>query len=237
MTAEELKALLAESLKPFAERLDKMEQDNKKIVEHVEANATVRAMVEPHATSLEAANAAMSAAGIGTDARYGHAVVLQRMADSMRAEAALGRVPSAFHDSSYYASSAQGNPTNEEDIDVKPEELKTLVASSVKDAVDAAVKPLQDQLAAANEKLTTTETKLKDLETLRRTEASGPQRKTLPPTVTHLMARANLAMPEGEGKLTIGAVDTALKACGNLTMQQRIMLKNELDRAGVLVAA
>jgi hypothetical protein len=53
--------------------------------------------VEPHAAKLEACAAEMEAAGIGGDMTNGHAVILRRMAASMRADAVQGRLPSAVH--------------------------------------------------------------------------------------------------------------------------------------------
>lgn len=233
MTAEELQAILAEAMKPITARLDKMEQDNKAIVEHVEANATTRAMVEPHCAALDACHAAMAAAGVGTDAKHGHVAVLQRMSDSMRAEAALGKVPHIFRDHDSYYASADGG--NNEEIDMKPDELKTLIAEAVKSAVDVAVKPLQDELKNTTDKLAAAETKLKDAEALRIEAAAAPVRKTLPPAVTALMSRADISLPDGDGKLNTGAIDKALSGA-NLTISQRIMVKNQLERIGVLAA-
>jgi hypothetical protein len=53
--------------------------------------------VEPHAAKLESCAAGMEAAGIGGDMTNGHAVILRRMAASMRADAAQGRLPSTMH--------------------------------------------------------------------------------------------------------------------------------------------
>jgi hypothetical protein len=53
--------------------------------------------VEPHAAKLESCAAGMEAAGIGGDLTNGHAVVLRKMAASMRADAVQGRLPSALH--------------------------------------------------------------------------------------------------------------------------------------------
>jgi len=67
----------------------------------LQANATTRALVEPHASALEAVCSAMEAAGVGVDPKFGHVHVLRRMSDSMRAEAAAGKVPNSWHDSMY----------------------------------------------------------------------------------------------------------------------------------------
>jgi hypothetical protein len=227
MTVEELKALLgpmlAEAVKPISDRLDQVEKDNK---ERVEANASTRAMVEPHATALEGCAAAMEAAGVGSDPKWGHVHVLRRMSDSMRAEAALGKVPHIFRDHDYptYASAE----TNEE-IDMTKDEVSKLIAS----AVETAVKPLAEQLKATEDKLAAAETKLADVKASARAESTPPARKAVNPMVSKLLAGTTIAMPEGEEKLALASVDSALKAAG-LDVGKRLMVKNELTRVGVL---
>ena len=97
---------------------------------------------------------------------------------------------------------------------------------AVEAAVEAATKPLIDKLAAA-------ETVAKDAAEKLRIEAAAPERKTLSPQITALLARADLTLPEGEAKMNVGAVDKALKA-GNMSLEQRILVKNELAAAGKL---
>lgn len=97
---------------------------------------------------------------------------------------------------------------------------------AVATAVEAATKPLLDKLAAA-------ETAAKDAVEKARLEAAAPARKTITPQITALLARADLTMPEGDGKMNVGAVDKALKGA-NLSMEQRILVKNELAAAGKL---
>lgn len=58
--------------------------------------AGVRTAVEPHALALESAADAMHTAGIGLAPTSGHVDALRRMANAMRADAALGRVPHAY---------------------------------------------------------------------------------------------------------------------------------------------
>jgi hypothetical protein len=63
------------------------------VVEQVEAACSdVMAMVEPHADRLEAAADEMSKAGIGLHATDGHVSHIRRIAGSLRAAAAEGRV-------------------------------------------------------------------------------------------------------------------------------------------------
>jgi hypothetical protein len=97
---------------------------------------------------------------------------------------------------------------------------------AVEAAVEAATKPLIDKLAAA-------ETVAKDAAEKARIEAAAPPRKTMSPQITALLARADLSMPAGDEKLNVGAVDKALKGA-NLSMEQRILVKNELASAGKL---
>ena len=58
----------------------------------------------------------MEASGVGTDPKFGHVHVLRRMSDSMRAEAAVGKVPHIWRDHDYpaYASAE----TNKDEIDM-----------------------------------------------------------------------------------------------------------------------
>jgi hypothetical protein len=51
--------------------------------------------------------------------------------------------------------------------------------------------------------------------------------------VSKLLAGTTIAMPEGEEKLAVASVDSALKAAG-LDVAKRLMVKNELTRVGVL---
>ena len=59
-----------------------------------------------HADRLEALADAMAKDGVGLDSIRGHAATLRRMASSMRADAANGRVPHAFSDNFYAAAEA-----------------------------------------------------------------------------------------------------------------------------------
>lgn len=100
------------------------------------------------------------------------------------------------------------------------------INDAVAAAVDAATKPLIDKLAAA-------ETKAKDAEAAVKLAAAAPARKTITPVASALMARASISLPEGGEKLAVGNVDAAMKTA-NLTVEQRMQLKQELSRAGVM---
>jgi hypothetical protein len=58
--------------------------------------AEVMAMIEPHAALHDAAADQMAKGGIGLHNPEGHVGYIRRMASSMRAEAAEGRVPHRY---------------------------------------------------------------------------------------------------------------------------------------------
>jgi hypothetical protein len=97
---------------------------------------------------------------------------------------------------------------------------------AIEEAVAAATKPLVDQIAAS-------ETKLKDIEAKAKLASEPAARKTVTPLVTTLLAKAGLALPEGDGKLTVEQIDAAAKTL-NLPTDKRIQLKTELARVGAL---
>jgi hypothetical protein len=97
---------------------------------------------------------------------------------------------------------------------------------AVDTAVAAATKPLMDKIAAA-------ETVAADAAAKVLAAAAAPERKTVSPMITSLLARAQVVLPEGDAKLKVAELDVSLKAAG-LSMDQRMTLKQELTRAGVL---
>lgn len=100
------------------------------------------------------------------------------------------------------------------------------INDAVAAAVEAATKPLIDKLAAA-------ETLAKDALEKARLEAAAPERKTLAPGVTKLLAKSSITLPEGDAKLTVADLDAKMKA-SNMNLDQRMTLKNELHRAGLV---
>lgn len=242
MTPEELKALLgpmlAEAVKPLADRLTLIEDGSKVLTEQLAANATTRSMVEPHATALESCAASMEAAGIGATPNSGHSHVLRRMADSMRAEAAVGKVPHVWrdHDHMYSSRDRTGAPPANEEIDLTKEELTNTINASIATAIaplQAEVTKSKEELVKANEALAAANTKITDLEAAKRLDAAAPARKTVNPAVSALLSKAAISMPEGDKKLMVGEVDQLL-AKANLPIEKRIMVKNELTRLGAL---
>jgi hypothetical protein len=208
MTAEELKALLtpmlAEAVKPFTDRMTKIEADTASVLSMAQAAAKIRNDVEPHAAALDTQATAMEAAGIDASA-------LRKMAAQMRTEAASGRMPTALAASATTPSTAAGG------------DLTALVAS----AVTEATKVLKNQLEESNTKLT-------DALAAGRLGSPQPGRKTVASNMSALLGKTTLEIPQEDGKkLQVAEVDKAL-AAANLPLTQRIMLKNELGRIGAL---
>jgi phage shock protein A len=94
------------------------------------------------------------------------------------------------------------------------------------DKPNADVEKLRKELANV-------QTKLTDAIAAGRADSPAPERKTLSPQVTALLSKAGLSMP-GEGmKLAASAVDASLRTA-NLSIQQRMQVKNELARQGLI---
>jgi hypothetical protein len=168
-----------------------------------------KAAVEPHATALEGVALAMEAASVGNHPASGHAVALRRMAGSLRAEAALGKVPHVYADYSVAAGADKGAD-------------KVALAA----ATEAATKPLLDKLAVLD-------TQMADLKAAAFKNAEQPGRKTLAPAVTAILAKAGLGEPEAGAQLDAKGVSEALKKAG-LDTQQVMASKSALARAGLL---
>lgn len=165
--------------------------------------------IEPHAKALENLAAAMEGEGVGSDNERGYAVFLRRMAGNMRSEAAQGRIPNTF--SLYAAATA---PTAD----------ATAIESAVKTAVEAATKPLSEQLAAAN-------TKIADLSAAATKNAPAPERKTIAPAITALLARGGIELPTDGSKIPTAKLDAALK---DMSTAQRMQTKAALGQAGLI---
>jgi hypothetical protein len=167
-----------------------VEEIKKKGPEKVEANDHTMSLVEPHAKACEACAAGMEAAGIGGHPERGHAVVLRKMAGHMRAAAAMGQVPHIYRDHDYFVNAAAEKADPMADLAKK---------------VDEMVKPLADGLKAM-------ETKLADVKAAAVADAKAPERKTLPPSISTLIARSGIDVPEAEGgKIPLAKLDAALK--------------------------
>jgi hypothetical protein len=167
--------------------------------------------VKPFADALETEARKLESAGIGLHPTHGHVAVLRRMAAQMCSEASNGVMPSTFSGGGYYAAgdlSAQGDS-----------------AKAIADAVAAAQKPLLDQIAALG-------TKIADIKASAASSATAPERRSLPPEITTLLAKAGIAPKDGE-KVEVSVIDKALKDA-NITGERAIALKSTLHACGVL---
>jgi hypothetical protein len=203
MTKEEMEALLAAALGPVTERMTAMETT-------LQASAVVRAKVEPFANDMDGIADRMEAEGVGTDERRGHVKGLRAMAASMRADAAQGRVPAQYDSYMYGAADPKTG--------AQPD------AAMIASAVEAAVKPLREELASEK-------TKVADLQASATRNSPAPERKTVPAATLQAMAKAGLVQP-GEGeKLSIADVDKALEG---MPTTQRLQAKAGMRQAGLL---
>lgn len=198
--------------------LDKMTADQAEIskalatlsasVVNIEATqvsaANYLSKVEPHASKLENCAAEMEAAGIGGDSSNGHAVALRKMAGHMRAEAAVGRMPSVWHGGSVYGA-------GEKKAETDP-------------GFEAAMKPLTDKLAALG-------TQIADMKAAAVKDSPAPERKTIPKEFTALLAKHGIGEPEDGGKIDMAKLDGAMK---ELPVSQRLQVKAGLRQSGMI---
>ena len=210
---EELKALL-DGLAAQVTSLAASVEELKKAPPQIEASTPVIDRVEPHALALEACHAAMEAAGVGMHPQQGHVITLKKMVGHMRASAAMGKIPHIFRDTDYPMEASNNQGTD----DMTPEDVTK--------AVEAAMKPVLDKLAAA-------ETQISDLKAAAQAASPPPERKTVSPMVSSILARSGLTLPEGDEKLSVAKMDEVLSK-GNLTTNQKIMLKSEFGRVGII---
>lgn len=185
------------------------------------AAASVLPLVKPHAAALRNCASAMMAAGIGCHASAGHAAYLNKMADTMEAQAIMGQVPNTF-DSYMHASADAAGPKVDIDDIVK----------KVSAGFDAALKPVVDSVGALD-------TKFKDLAV--KVAASGeppkntgPARKTIDGTTMATLKRLGIDA-SAEAGLSVATVDAAARKAG-LPMQASAALKLALKEAGALAA-
>lgn len=233
MDAKELEALLAAALKPVVDG----QTDLAKKVAALEAakttdmaaNAEMRGKMKPHTDALRSCAASMEAAGIGLHATQGHVGVLNRMAASMDAEAASGKVPHVYRDHDWSLShggdvaallaAALGKKPGEPDG-------KAPDTAAISAAVEAAIKPMKDALDAANTKIT-------DLSAKAFKEAAPPERKTLSAEATALLTKADIKPDATTNKVGVRALDAAC-AKANLKTGESMALKIALSAANML---
>lgn len=205
MEKEQFDAIIA-SVAALGGRIDTLEKTR------LEA-ASVADKVAKHADMLRECAAQMSAAGIGQHQTRGHAAVLNHMADEIMAEAHRGSIPSEYRAMSMYGSA----------------ETRTVVTAKTAEeiAAEAKTKKELETLQASVASLTTT---IKDLQAA--SAAGSPERKTIPPRLSSLMAKGNMTLAAGE-KLSVAKIDTVLKGT-SLNPQERMELKIGLERAGLM---
>lgn len=215
MTPEEMKAIVAEAMKPTTDavtaigsRLEKVEASTGKI----EA-ANMLPKVEKHAAALEACADGMEAAGIGGHPTMGHAVTARKMAASIRASAVGGSLPSVFRD--FAAASDDGSPNTKS------------IATAIAAAVDGATKPLLDKIGGL-------ETKLTDLSTKAFNASAEPPRRSVPAEVVTLLAKGGLDLKD-DTQVTVAQVNDIL-AKADVTGVQAIEAKLKLQAAGRIAA-
>lgn len=182
--------------------------------------ASVLPLVKPHAAALRSCAANMQAAGIGCHASAGHAVVLNRMADKMEAEAIMGTVPNSYDG---YSSSYAAAHDPQEAIDAA-------IAKSVKAQGDL-LKPVLDAVASMG-------TQIKDF-SVKLTAAASPAanavaRKTLSASDTASLKRIGLEA-SGDKQFNVTQIDEATRKAG-LGSVQSMALKLALKDAGALAA-
>lgn len=211
MTKEELQAILAEALAPVNTKIGEIEAAQASIKTDLAASKEVQSKVKPHADALRACSAGMQAAGIGGHPERGHVTRLNRMADHMEAEAALGRVPHIYRDHDFLVDASAEDKIKPE---VKP---------------DPAVEELKASVAALTTKLT-------DLGAKAFEAAKEPARKTLPVDVARLLSKNGLDASADNFKVSIEQFDAFLDKSG-VDRQQALTLKLSARDAGILNAA
>lgn len=212
MTDAELKALLAEALKPVGDAVAKLTTDLNALKAGdaaLQANKDIREKIAPHATALRNCAASMEAAGIGMDSANGHVKVLHHMAAHMEAEAATGKVPFIYRDHDWTFRGA----------------AETLVQPKVEDS---------EAFKALKASLDDVTTKLVDLKAQAFKQVEAPARKTVSAESTKLLAKGGITEAP-TAPLNEEAVDRLLEAAGVTSTTARIEAKLRLTKDGLMV--
>jgi hypothetical protein len=209
MDEMEIKEIL-EAIGKLGERLEKIESGQASM----QANKNVVEKVKPHADRLNDLADGMEAAAIGNHPTKGHVAHLRHMAASMMSDAHQGKMPHV-----YYASPGFFDASRDNRADTRP-------------AADEETKKELGEVKASLANLTTV---LKDVQAAQAKLANAPDRKTINPRITSLLAKAGVTL-DSDKKLTVAELDKALSG-GSLPPQARIELKIGLERAGLLTAA
>lgn len=244
---EEVAAAVTEAVKsllaPFQEQLSgvaaSVAAQSAAIEEIKKAPAVVHAVsaavpkVEPHAAHLETAADRMEAAGIGLHETAGHVVHLRRMASAMRAEAHMGKMPHTYHDSgSYFAAGDRQAPVT---INAPaPQSIKIEETPEFK-AIKAAADQMAAELKVSRDESAAMGTKLADLTARMNGLLPVPERKTLSPEIKNILAKVGLEAPDEEGvQIQVHKLDAAMASVGNLSISDRMRIKNNLMQANIL---
>jgi hypothetical protein len=198
MTPEEKKVFedMQTQIASLAQKLAAAE-DNMKL-----SGGNIMHLVKPHAEALRNCAASMAAAGMGMHPKMGHVAHLHNMADSMEAEAAMGKMPHVYQTDAWLGASAEKE---------KPAEY------------NSEMKKLVEEISCLT-------TKISDLEKAKFHAAAEPERKTISPEIKHLIAKAGIDVT-GEKKFTPAEVDSMLKDTG-MSVAQRMQAKLGLSQAG-----
>ena len=182
------------------------------------AAASLLPAVKEHAASIRNCAKALAAANIGCHASSGHVALLNRMADSLEASAAMGQIPHVYNDHSFMYASADDDKAT-----------KASIEAAAKLQADA-MKPLQDSLAALTTQFADLQTKL----AAAAAPATDPKvtRKTFAPDVIASLKRVGLEA-SSDKPLSVAQIDKACKDA-NLTSTSSMALKLALKDAGAL---
>lgn len=217
--------IVAAGIKPVAdaqavatERLAAMEQSVASINQRVEANAAIVAKVEPIAKGLEVQAAALE--GVGAQQAAEHFRV---MANTMRIDAARGVLPSGIHASQPQQHQGFSEPPPKMEDSDAFKALKAQMAQQVADREAA------DKIAA--DKSASLETQIADLKAAALAAKPGPERKTMSPQITAVLAKAGIDNPGEDTKLTVAQIDKALEG---MPMSQRMQVKGNMLRQNMV---
>lgn len=194
---------ILDAIKALGERVDSFSQQIEEIkAAGVESNPAYKA-VKPHADAMHKVADEMQKAGIGMQDRTGHVALLRSMANSMSAEAMMGKMPHVYRESGMYAS-------NEKEV-VEVKASAELIA-------------LQDSIAALTTKVT-------DAEKARIAASSEPTRKTITPEISAIIQRTGIEA-SGDRQFSVSEIDNAL-AEKNISIENRfktklLMAENEM---------
>lgn len=194
------------ALSKKAESLEAAQAEAQKV-----SASSVSHLVKPHTDAIRAAANSMCAAGIGNHQTGGHGAMLHRMADSMDAEAVLGRMPHVYRDHDFLMNSNEGKKT--ESIDAAAAKM----ISEFKESVDA--------------KFDSITTMVSDLKKANFSAAAEPERKTLSPALTALLAKNDIVPEQDSGKVSKKQVSEVLSGL-NLNPTQKAKYITELHMAG-----